>query len=104
MPSQIYNGRMVDLTPDGYLAQPKDWTPEMGEAIAKEVGVTLVPEAWKVVQFARKDYFDEGQTPGLRRIVAQTAVPMKDIYKMFPGGPGKLIAKIGGVPKPKSCL
>jgi TusE/DsrC/DsvC family sulfur relay protein len=104
MPSQMFAGRALDVTNDGYLIEPKDWNPDIGEAIAKELGVPLTPAAWKVIQFARTDFFAEGQTPGLRRITAQTAVPMKELYSLFPGGPGKLIAKIGGVPKPKSCL
>jgi len=26
------------------------------------------------------------------------------LYKLFPKGPAKLAAKIGGIPKPKGCI
>ena len=29
---------------------------------------------------------------------------MKDLYRLFPKGPGKLASRIAGLPKPKSCL
>ena len=46
----------------------------------------------------------QGQSPGPRRIVSGAGVAMKDLYELFPKGPGKLIARIAGVPKPKACL
>jgi tRNA 2-thiouridine synthesizing protein E len=80
------------------------WSREDGERTAAETGIALTPEHWKVIEFARTDFRETKQTPGLRRIVSSIGVPMKSLYEMFPKGPGKLIAKIGGLPPPKSCL
>ena len=33
-----------------------------------------------------------------------SGVPMKELYELFPKGPGKLAARIAGLPKPKSCI
>jgi tRNA 2-thiouridine synthesizing protein E len=104
MPSQSYAGRTVELDADGFLSQPTDWTREIGEAIAAEVGIELTPVHWKAIDFARQDYAIERQTPGLRRLTTQTGISMKEIYTLFPKGPAKLIARIAGIPKPKSCL
>jgi sulfide:quinone oxidoreductase len=30
--------------------------------------------------------------------------PIKELYQLFPKGPAKLAAKIGGIPKPKGCI
>jgi len=104
MPSHAYAGHMVDVNDEGYLSKPSDWNREIGEAIASELGIAMTPEHWKVVAYAQRDFAETGQTPGLRRITVNTSVGMKDLYQLFPKGPGKLIAKIGGIPKPKSCL
>ena len=47
---------------------------------------------------------ESGSSPGLRKISKRSETPIKSIYKLFPDGPAKLIAKIAGLPKPKSCL
>ena len=104
MPTKTYAGHVVDVDAEGYLANANDWTKEMGDAIATELGVTLTPESWKVIDFVRVDFKERGQTPGLRRITASTEVGTKDIYALFPKGPVKLIARIAGTAKPKSCL
>lgn len=81
------------------------WTPELAGQLAREVGLTLTQEHWKVLTFCREDAATQGgQSPGLRRITQLSGVSMKDLYRLFPKGPGKLAARIAGLPKPKSCL
>lgn len=104
MATNNYAGNKVNVDDQGYLTDAADWTPAVGEAIAGELGIEMTPAHWEVVNFAREDFAERGQSPGLRRIVANTDVVMKDIYKMFPKGPGKLVARVAGTPKPKSCL
>ena len=41
---------------------------------------------------------------GLRRISKLSGVDTRELYKLFPKAPGKLAAKIAGLPKPKGCL
>lgn len=104
MPSTSYAGRTVDTDDQGFLANPKDWSREIAQAIAKEVGITLTDAHWKVIDFARTDFAERGEAPGPRRITAQTGVSTKELYALFPKGPGKLAARIAGIPKPKTCL
>ena len=104
MNTHIYAETPVQVDPEGYLAQPGQWTPPIGEAIAAELGVTLGPDHWEVINFAREDHADSGKSPGLRRVTQRTSVKMKRLYQLFPGGPGKKLARIAGIPKPKSCL
>ncbi|MCB1043165.1 MAG: TusE/DsrC/DsvC family sulfur relay protein [Acidobacteria bacterium] len=94
----------VAMDKDGYLLNPTEWTMDLGEAIADDLNIQLTPDHWRLINFAREDFASKGQSPGLRRIAQQTGVAIKQIYLLFPKGPGKLIAKIAGVPKPKSCL
>ena len=104
MTTQSYAGATVDINGEGYLTDANQWTPAVGEAIAGEVGIALDASHWEVINFAREDYASTGKSPGLRRIAANTKANMKDLYRLFPKGPGKLVARIAGTPKPKSCL
>lgn len=105
MSTQIIAGAPVDVDSEGFLTNASQWSPEIAQAIANEVGVGALSDAhWKVIRFAREDTASQGQSPGPRRIVANAGVTMKDLYALFPKGPGKLVARIAGVPKPKACL
>ena len=99
------NGHTVELNDEGFLLDSSQWTPEVGEVIATEVGIApLSDKHWQVITFCREDAAREGQSPGLRRISKQSGVGMKDLYKLFPKGPGKLAARVSGLPKPQGCV
>jgi tRNA 2-thiouridine synthesizing protein E len=104
MTTRTYAGQPVEVNEEGYLVRPADWNEAIATSIAQELAIELSPEAWTVVRFARQDFQEQGQSPGLRRITARTGVDTKTIYRLFPKGPGKLIAHVAGIPKPKSCL
>ena len=105
MPVVELAGKNVEITDEGFLTDSSQWTPDVGEAIASQVGVdSLTAEHWKVITFCRGDAAKEGQAPGLRRISKLSGVGTKDLYKLFPKGPGKLAARIAGLPKPTACV
>lgn len=102
---EIIPGRPVHLDAEGFLSASNEWNPELAEALAREAGIALTPQHWKVITFCREDAARQnGQSPGLRRISRLSGVGMKELYALFPKGPGKLAARIAGLPKPKSCL
>ena len=92
------------LTAEGYLEDPDDWTPELAVELAQAAGITLTDAHWQVIEFCRKDFREKGEAPGIRRITKVGGIATKEIYKLFPGGPGKLAAKLSGLPKPTSCV
>ena len=105
MPTRDYAGVSIQTNEEGFMTDSSQWTPQVGEAIACEVGVwPLSEEHWSVITFCREDAAREGQSPGLRRIAKNSGVDMKALYQLFPRGPGKLAARIAGLPKPKSCV
>ncbi len=99
-----YGGRQVEVNDDGFLVQASQWTPEVAQGIAVELGLTLTDAHWKVLHFCREDAARQGQPPGLRRITQVAGVPTKELYQLFPKGPGKLAARIAGLPKPQGCV
>ena len=104
MTTLTLEGQKVDVNPEGFLLDSSQWTPAIAESIAQEVGIRLTDRHWKVLSFCREDAAREGTSPGLRRIAKLSGVEMKELYQLFPKGPAKLAAKIGGIPKPKGCI
>jgi len=94
----------VEFDDDGFLVDAFAWTPELGLAIADVLDIELTDRHWAVINFARKDFEETGESPTLRRITTETDVTTKEIYKLFPGGPAKIAAKIAGLKKPTGCI
>lgn len=94
----------VAFDDEGFLANPNDWTPEIGEAIAAVLELELTDRHWDVINFARKEFADNGMAPTLRRITKVGGVPTKELYQLFPGGPAKIAAKVAGLHKPTGCI
>ena len=82
-----------------------EWTPQVAEALARAAGIDpLTDKHWQVIEFCRKDAEEQGQPPGLRRISKLSGINMKELYQLFPKGPGKLAARVSGLPKPQGCI
>jgi tRNA 2-thiouridine synthesizing protein E len=94
----------VQTDPEGYLANREDWSEELANELATQLGLALGDDHWTVLNAARAIDAESGASPGLRKISKRSETPIKAIYKLFPDGPAKAIAKIAGIPKPKSCL
>ena len=91
--------------PEGFLLHIEDWTPELAAEIALENGIDELSERhWLVVNFMRDRYLATGNAPSIRSLGKESGVPIKELYQLFPKGPAKLAAKIGGIPKPKGCI
>jgi tRNA 2-thiouridine synthesizing protein E len=95
----------VDVDAEGFLTDPEQWNEVIAEAIARENGIAVLSERhWLVVSFMRDRYLKTGSAPSIRSLGKESGVPIKELYQLFPRGPAKLAAKIGGIPKPKGCI
>jgi tRNA 2-thiouridine synthesizing protein E len=98
-------GVSVERDPEGFLVEPAQWTREIGAEIAREEGIPELTERhWMVVEFMRERYLTTGMAPSIRSLGKESGVPIKELYQLFPKGPAKLAAKIGGIPKPRGCI
>ena len=98
-------GVAVERDPEGFLVDPAQWTPDLAREIAHEVGIAELTERhWQVVRFMRERYLTTGAAPSIRSLGKESGVPIKELYQLFPKGPAKLAAKIGGIPKPRGCI
>ena len=95
----------IDRDPEGFLTDPDEWNEDVAEAIAHEAGIAeLTPRHWLVVNYMRDTYLSTGEAPSIRTLGKQSGVQIKELYTLFPKGPAKLAAKIGGIPKPHGCI
>ena len=98
-------GERVETDVEGFLTDPQQWNEQLAEQIALENGIPeLTDRHWLVVRFMRERYLATGNAPSIRSLGKESGVPIKELYQLFPKGPAKLAAKIGGIPKPKGCI
>ena len=77
----------------------------LADHTARESGILeLPPRHWQVIEFMRERYLETGTAPSIRSLGKESGVPIKELYQLFPKGPAKLAAKIGGIPKPRGCI
>ena len=98
-------GTVLDVDAEGFLQKPDQWNEEIAREIARDVGIEpLTDRHWLVLHFMRNTFLDKGQAPSIRTLGKESGVSVKELYQLFPKGPAKLAAKIGGIPKPHGCI
>jgi tRNA 2-thiouridine synthesizing protein E len=98
------NLKEIKFTYDGYMIDINAWTPEIGEAIADLLDISLSDRHWEIISFSRDVYLKEDKNVSFRRIMKDLDVPYQEIFDLFPGLPVRTIAKIAGLPKPVGCV
>ncbi len=101
--------RMPETDAEGYLLFPEAWDEKVAEQLAREEGITLTEEHWKIFGFMRR-YYDEHQIiPDSRFVIKFLAEELghgraarNDLFKLFPYGYVKQACKIAGMRKPRA--
>jgi tRNA 2-thiouridine synthesizing protein E len=105
MTATLIANRTVDVDAEGFLTNPAQWGEALAEQLARDAGIPELTERhWLVIRFMRERYLANGSAPSIRSLGKESGVPIKELYELFPKGPAKLAAKIGGIPKPKGCI
>ena len=105
MATTLIAARELEVDADGFLQKPEQWTEDVGIEIARQAGIApLTDRHWAVIRFMRDRYLATGQAPSIRTLGKESGVSTKELYQLFPKGPAKLAAKIGGIPKPRGCI
>lgn len=95
----------VEVDAEGFLTNADEWNEQLAVEIARDNGIAeLTPRHWLVVTFMRERFLATGTAPSIRALGKESGVPVKELYELFPKGPAKLAAKIGGIPKPRGCI
>ncbi len=96
----------VDFNAEGYMTDPAQWSKEIAVLLAEKEGILeLSPEHWQIIDFCRsRSSANDGAAPTLRQITKGTGISTKLLFKLFPKGPAKKVAKISGLGKPEGCV
>ena len=94
-----------DPEPDGFLLRFDDWCPEWLEYVKESEGISeITPDHQKVLDFLQDYYKKNGIAPMVRILSKNTGYKLKEVYELFPSGPGKGACKMAGLPKPTGCV
>jgi tRNA 2-thiouridine synthesizing protein E len=106
MPTAQLAGKTVEVNDEGFLVDPNEWTEEMATELAEQHGVAtpLTDRHWVVINYMRKEYFENGTGATVRKLGKASGVQTKELFKLFPKGPAKISAMVAGIPKPKGCI
>ena len=99
------NGVMMEVDEDGFIQEPDKWTENVAKALAEKEGVSELTEAhWKVMNYLRNYFLENGIAPMVRKLTKETGVDLKTIYSLFPQGPANSACKWAALPKPTGCV
>ncbi len=100
------DGKTIETTDTGFLANIEDWSEALAELIATDEGLTLTREHWDVVNYLREEFINNaGNQPNNRNMLKGIGkiwgrkIASKDLYDLFPGNPSKQAGRIGGLPE-----
>jgi TusE/DsrC/DsvC family sulfur relay protein len=104
MPVTTISGKNVHVNEEGFLTEYDEWDEELATVLAQQIGIELTDAHWQVIRFLREDFKIQGETATTRRVQTVAGVPVKDQFALFPKKPGKKMAYIAGLPKPRGCV
>jgi len=103
--------RTLQTDEEGYLADIREWEPEVAEFMARSDGIELTEAHWVVLNILR-DYYNEYQSAPAIRVLNKTIGKKVGkekgnstyVYQLFPEGPAVQACKYAGLPKPTGCV
>ncbi|MEZ5375061.1 MAG: TusE/DsrC/DsvC family sulfur relay protein [Acidimicrobiales bacterium] len=105
MATKTLAGATIEVDKEGFFVDPNQWTEPMAVEMAAEADLgELTDKHWQVINFMRKEYFEKGTGPTVRKLGKTSGVSVKELYELFPKGPAKIAARCAGIPKPKGCI
>jgi tRNA 2-thiouridine synthesizing protein E len=111
LPILELNGRALELTDSGFLANASDWDETVAEALAVRSKIRLTEAHWEIVRFLRDYYCKFQHLPNARMFVKAVQKQFGEekgnsryLHKLFPESAVRYACLIAGLPKPPGCL
>ena len=105
------DGRVIATDQLGYLLDPSEWTPRVGEALAAREGIELGPDHWQMNRFVR-DWYEERQAvpearwllKAMQQLLGEDKGTRRYLHRLFPYGYGPELCKIAGMNMPRKVM
>jgi len=94
----------VHVDEEGFMTEYDEWSEEVGNQLAANIGIEMTDRHWEVIRFLRDDFSEQGETATLRRVSTVGGIPTKELFTLFPKKPAKKMAYVAGLPKPAGCV
>ncbi|NND84519.1 MAG: TusE/DsrC/DsvC family sulfur relay protein [Acidimicrobiia bacterium] len=104
MPVTTIAGADISVDDDGFMTEYDQWNEGLAAELAGAIGIELTDGHWKVINFLREDYKEQGETATLRRVATAGGIPTKELFQLFPKKPARKMAYVSGLPKPVGCV
>jgi tRNA 2-thiouridine synthesizing protein E len=100
------NGKSIETTDEGYLADINDWSEDVAKVMAKKDSLELTQKHWDLLNYLRDEHINNGGNEPNERTILKAMGDIwgnkpssKDTYDLFPLAPSKQGRKIAGLPK-----
>lgn len=107
----VIKGKEIETDAEGYLARLDEWSEEVAKHLAEQDDLQLTDEHWKLLNWIRSYYQENGTAPNLRVMqkllkdeLGEEWADKKRLFELFPYGPAKQGARYAGMPKPTGCV
>jgi tRNA 2-thiouridine synthesizing protein E len=75
----------------------ESWTPEIAEDRARDAGIFLTEQHWRVIAACRELAAHDGIRPDVEQIAVITHLTAPQIVTLFAGRPAEMISRIAGL-------
>ena len=100
--------KIIQTDDQGFVIDPEEWDKTVAEAIARQEGLELTDEHWKVISFMR-DYYEQHHIAADARFVIKHLKQLgfngsgrEQLYKLFPYGYVQQACKVAGMRRPRA--
>ena len=102
--NRVIAGKNFLFDKEDFLWRPGDWTEELAEALAAEIGIEkLSADQWRLLRFLREYYFYHGRAPLNKDLKAGMSMSLMELESLFPGGVKRSARRVAGLPNPRTC-
>lgn len=98
---------MIQVDEEGYLVDPQAWTPQWAQTTAIALGLTLMEDHWRVIDFIRSDYQLRQVTPDARHAMRHLDPQdpqrgRRRMFELFPHGYAAQACRVAGMRRPRA--